>query len=86
MQNINTLQDLRGVFAKVLEIPVEAITPELSPQTNRAWDSMKNMELIIEVESHFGVRFSGADIVALSSLQGFCTVLEQEKFASLLPT
>ena len=75
---------LREVFARVLEIPLDEVNLELSPQTSGAWDSLKNMELIIEVETHFGVKFVGTDIVALSSLKGFCTVLEQEKFATLM--
>lgn len=71
-------ESLREVFAAVLEIDPQSVTMDLNPQTCGAWDSLKNMELIIAVESTFGKRFTAADIAGLDSVRGYCDALSKE--------
>ena len=44
---------LKKVMAKVFEISEEQITTECSPDTLEQWDSLKHMELIVEIENYF---------------------------------
>lgn len=52
------MDDLKRIFASVLGIPAEAITPELSPETTPAWDSLNAIILLTEIEKAFNVRFT----------------------------
>jgi acyl carrier protein len=70
---------LRSVFASVLGIDPEEISLEMNPQTCGLWDSLKNMELIIAVESAFGTRFTAADIAGLDSVRGYCDALNKKQ-------
>jgi acyl carrier protein len=74
---------LRQVFASVLEIDAQQVTLDMNPQTCGEWDSMKNMELIIAVESAFGKRFTAADIAGLDSVRGYCDALTKEGLVAM---
>jgi acyl carrier protein len=65
------LAQLREIFASVLEEPVERIDDGASPETLRSWDSLRHVELIIEVESRYDVSFSAMEIFAMTSFRGF---------------
>jgi len=51
------MEKLTEIFSKVLGVPREAITPELSPATTPSWDSLNAIVLITEIEKAFQTRF-----------------------------
>jgi len=61
------MDELKKIFSSVLGIPVEAITPELSPQNTPAWDSLNAIVLITEIEKAFSVRFGYDEAMAVKS-------------------
>jgi acyl carrier protein len=83
MSNQAIPEPIRQIFSSVLELDKREVTLELSPQTSGKWDSLKNMELIIAVESHFGIKFGAADIARLDSVKGYCDALSQEKYRAM---
>jgi acyl carrier protein len=70
-----TLIQLREIFASVLQEPIEKITDDAGPRTLRSWDSLRHVELVIEVESSFGVSFKPSEVFAINSFQGFRNAL-----------
>ena len=72
---------LREIFSRVLRIPKDKITLDSSPKTTRSWDSLRQVELVIEVEEAYGVSFSPSEIFELSSVRGFCDMLLKKKAA-----
>ena len=54
---------LKKVMARVFEISEEQITPESSPDTLEQWDSLKHMELIVEIENHFEIELPEIAII-----------------------
>ena len=66
-----SLQELREIFSSVLEEPVEAIDEQTSPDTLRSWDSLRHVELVIAVESRYGVSFSTSDIFSMTTFLAF---------------
>jgi acyl carrier protein len=62
---------LREIFASILGEPVDRIDAQASPETLLSWDSLRHVELIIEVENRYGVSFSTTEIFAMTSFQGF---------------
>ena len=73
------MQTLKDIFSKVLSVPREAVTDELSPQNTPSWDSLTAIILLTEIEHAFSVRFgfdeamavkTFKDVVALVSSKG----------------
>jgi len=54
---------LKAIMSKVFEIPLTEIHDECSPDNLEQWDSLKHMELIIEVENYFQIDFSEEAII-----------------------
>jgi acyl carrier protein len=54
---------LKKVMARVFEISEEQITTESSPDTLEQWDSLKHMELIVEIENHFEIELPEIAII-----------------------
>ena len=58
---------LVAAFSRVFGIPAEQVTPSVSCDTLKAWDSVNHLKLILAVEKAFGIRFKTAEIPNLIS-------------------
>jgi len=72
-------QRLKEIFSRVLRVPPDKITLDSSPKTTRHWDSLRHVELVLEVEEAYGVSFTSSEIFALSSVQGFLEILQHKQ-------
>ena len=52
------LNRVRAVVANIFNLPVDEITPDSSPETIDAWDSMGALTLTLELEQEFNVSLS----------------------------
>ena len=52
-------------MAAVLEVPVDEITDESSPDNIESWDSLKHMNLVVALEEEFNIRFDDDEIVEM---------------------
>lgn len=53
------------IIAQVMNVPVESVKEDSSPDTIETWDSLKHMSLILTLEDEFGVQFSDEEIVEM---------------------
>lgn len=58
---------IRKVISDVLGVPAAAIGDDASPRTIEAWDSLRQMSLIVALESEFNVLFDDAVVTSLQS-------------------
>ncbi len=56
------------LFSDVLDIPVERITDETSPENTPEWDSLQGMNLVVALESTFGIRLTTKEIISMKSV------------------
>ena len=49
---------LYGIIAKVMDIPIDEITDNSSPETIPSWDSFNSYILLDELESEFKTEFT----------------------------
>lgn len=56
------------IVSDVMNVPVEAVTPESSPDTIESWDSLKHMNVVLALEEEFGVEFDDEQIVQMLSV------------------
>ena len=60
-------QRLKAVFSAVLDVPMEQVVPELSPQTCEKWDSLNQIHLIGAIEEEFEIEIDFGDQMRLLS-------------------
>jgi acyl carrier protein len=63
------LEKTRAIVADIFEVPLETVTPQSSPDTIAAWDSMHHLNLVLALEQEFGVQFSPEEIEQLLSVE-----------------
>lgn len=61
------MDTLKHIFASVLQIPQEAVTDTLSPDTAPNWDSLNAIILITEIEKAFNVTFTFDEAMAVKN-------------------
>ena len=69
---------MRALFARVLRIPAQEIHIDSSTKTTRNWDSLRHVELVVEIEEAYAVSFSPVEVFALTSVRGFCEMLAKK--------
>ncbi|HLK26424.1 MAG TPA: acyl carrier protein [Caulobacteraceae bacterium] len=65
---------LKWTIAVVLDLDAAQLGDDASSETIPAWDSVKQMDIVLAVESEFDVRFTDAAIPNLTSYR----ILRQE--------
>lgn len=68
--------DFNELVANILEIDIEEVVLELSPQNNPEWTSLKQIKLIEAVEKEYGVKFSFKEMKQLKSMKMYVDILQ----------
>lgn len=58
---------LVDTLQRVFDLDRSSITADTSPRTTPAWDSVGHINLVLELEEVFGVRFSSEEIPTLDT-------------------
>ena len=69
---------LRDIVADTLEISPDEVSPELSSDSVESWDSFRHLQLILSIESEFGVQFDPQQIPELTTVAKIEAALEQK--------
>lgn len=62
------MDSLYETIAAILAIPPESLSEESSPDTVASWDSVNHLNLVMALESEFGIRLSPEDALAMRSV------------------
>jgi acyl carrier protein len=57
-----------AVVASVLGMPVDALTLDLARGAHPAWDSLRHLDLVMELEAVMGWRLSLDDVTRMKSV------------------
>jgi acyl carrier protein len=71
------ITELNEIFCDVFEDDELVVSRDTSAADVDAWDSLQHVTLILRVESHFGVRFSSAEVADLSSVGDLLDILSR---------
>ena len=69
---------VEGIIADVLDVPVEKITDETSPDTLDRWDSLQHLNIIMALEEAFRVSFTTDEITQMLSV-GLIKIILRER-------
>ena len=72
------LNRILKIVSQVMEVPLEQLNEETSPDTIENWDSLKHMNLILALEEEFGVVFSDEEIIELLSVEIIAETLKEK--------
>ncbi len=74
-------QDLEArvfsVIATVLNIPETSLTPDSGPDTLAGWDSATHLNLVLALESEFGVGFTDDEVTDMLSVGLICRIVSE---------
>lgn len=59
---------IAGAVARVFNVEATEVTADLKVGDVPEWDSLGQLNLIVEIESVFGTRFDGEQLITLNSL------------------
>ena len=60
--------ELDKIFIETLKLDPNGLSDELTMGQVESWDSLQHMDLIVAIEEHFGIMFSGDEIVDMVSV------------------
>ena len=61
-------EKVRAIVASVLGLPPSEVVPELARGLHPAWDSLRHLDLVMELEAGMGWRLSLDDITAMRTV------------------
>ena len=68
---------LEEVVSRVLRCAVTDVTDESSTRTIASWDSLRHIEVVMELEEAFGIAFPPMQAAAMTSVAAIRRVLQQ---------
>jgi len=71
-------QQLVAIVSRTLNVDPSTVTPETSPENTAAWDSIGHLNLILELEEEFQVRFPTEQIPQLNSVARLQEAIAQQ--------
>lgn len=73
--SINKLQD---IFREVFADDQLVLTPELSAKDVEGWDSFNHINLVVAIETEYGVQFATQEIAALNDVDGMVKLMRSK--------
>lgn len=72
-------EEVKGIIAEILELPIDNLDSSMEMQDIPEWDSMRNVIILSTLEEHFGVVFPEDDIFDLVSVDAYAAEIEKLK-------
>ena len=69
---------LEKIVAQVLSVDENDLSDDSNAKNTRNWDSMRHIELLLAVETAYGVQFSMPEITGMQKLGDMRSLLEQK--------
>lgn len=69
---------LQTIFSELLEVSIDQINENSSPQNIDSWDSLKHIYLVTSIEEEFNVRFSDEEITEMLNFKLIELILESK--------
>ena len=77
---MNTQEILNGIFQQVFDDDAIHISPEMTANDVDGWDSLSHLNLIVAVETTFGIRFSQKELLAFRNVGDLLNCIERKIF------
>lgn len=75
--NIQSIDELREIFSKSLDIPKSIVVDSLSYHSIAEWDSVAHMALVAAIEDRYAILLDTNDILDLSTFSQAVYILKK---------
>lgn len=75
---MSTLEKLNGIFCEVFDDEDLKISPEMTANDVDGWDSLSHINLIVAVESGFGIRFNQRELLTFRNIGDLLAGIEKK--------
>lgn len=69
MEKVELIEKINEVLAEEFEVDVETITPDANIKETLQLDSLALVDMVAVLETEFGVKIAGADIVNIKTFE-----------------
>ena len=73
---MNVFEELRDIFKTVFDDEDLEIAPEMTARDYEDWDSLAQIQLIVETERRFGIKFTTQEMNGLQNVGNFTKLIE----------
>ena len=78
MSSQEILNKINEILVDEFEVDQEVITPDANLKDTLGMDSLDYVDLVVTIESNFGVKLGEADFVGIATFQNFYDLLENK--------
>lgn len=71
--------DVQTIFRTIFRNPNLVITDDMDADDVEAWDSLSHINMIVEVERHFGISFRNSEIARLQCVGDLKALIQKKK-------
>lgn len=75
MNQKNLLIQVNKIFCDILDIDNLVLKEETTANDVEDWDSLSHIQLIVEIEKHFKIKFKASEIQNLKNVGGMCEII-----------
>jgi acyl carrier protein len=72
------LSQVRDILADVLDLPDLQVTVETTAEDVEGWDSFNHINIVVAVESKFGIKFHTAEVEELRNVGDLVELIEKK--------
>jgi len=73
-----TLQQVSGIVADVLGVPVNLVTADSGPDTLEAWDSVQHLNVILAIEQSFDFQLDPKEIEGTKNVAAIAAIVDRK--------
>ncbi len=78
MNKEEIIEKINSFLADEFEVDIDEIQPEANLKDTLGLDSLDYVDLVVSIESNFGVKLVEADFVGVASFQSFYDLIENK--------
>lgn len=71
--------ELQDIFRRVFEDDTIELVDEMDASDVAAWDSLNHINLIVEVERHFDIKFRNSEIARMQCVGDLIGIIEKKQ-------
>lgn len=78
MNKQQVMNDLTQIICKVLDKTNLELHDETTAKEVDGWNSLTNMQIISDMEDHFGIQFKMREIIKMKNIGELCNIIQNK--------
>jgi acyl carrier protein len=78
METTELLNELTAIVAHVLDSKEVHLSEETTAHDVDGWNSLTNMQIVSDIEKHFGIKFKLREIIKMKNVGDLCRIVQSK--------